>query len=721
MNVPAKTVLRTQIMERALGETLMHRGLGSQDRALQISPLLTTYALQGMHGTLQMGSVPKLGALHTGADLHSSAARLGSALSANQPTHLLGTGLFGTLRPSLVSVANENARTVNPEVARAGLAAMQRLAGGIEAVFGIELWDIMPPWAYEYLPDGTRRKTRDPNEIGDPMSDEGLAIFASSDSGAQGNSSVTVMSMVGGSHVMETSQVVSMDAKQQADMMRSAIEEMAKGPDRNEGAESMKWFRALASGIKRADSTILRLPIVRAARELTQRPIIVRSSLTPRQRTPWGLEEWIISGDARFGSRFPLQVDGKEVMITLDALIQLFPAEFLGEKHLAAFGHELPFLLKRLHPDSWSSPNQDRDGKSLLDEAYSVVKATRLLSNSQLQTFEASHPNFFHENFGGLNYHEIHTGLVELIPVLRKINRTDLADKLSEIYGHMINALFSVQIHPTQAYVDQMNTNLAQGAKPWGIKIEGWEFRPGPNGVGGYFGLKDGVTIDDLERVTKDNGDILALLNFVPIRDNDGNLSAVWINPGVIHAYGRGGSFWEPQTPDHSSETVTARVYDYLREPRRPVHLENVVEILRGLEAAGQPQGQALLDQIVRHPILQSPTDGMQTATIFDETVHWERIVLPDNQAVFSGNTKDTGPQGFAIERGRIVIEFKDGAAWIEAGFIEASENPEHTRGIIIPAGVEYRIRAQSMRGEDAQNQGADFRKMSRQLPDTGN
>lgn len=120
----------------------------------------------------------------------------------------------------------------------------------------------------------------------------------------------------------------------------------------------------------------------------------------------------------------------------------------------------------------------------------------------------------------------------------------------------------SVQVHPDDAYAQ------AHGAVRG--KTEMWHILRNDPGATVALGLRETVSGERL-RAAALNGDIVELLDWVPARAGD----TFFVPAGTIHAIGGGIVLCEVQ----QYSDVTYRLYDYKREPERPLHLEDSLAV----------------------------------------------------------------------------------------------------------------------------------------------
>ncbi len=112
----------------------------------------------------------------------------------------------------------------------------------------------------------------------------------------------------------------------------------------------------------------------------------------------------------------------------------------------------------------------------------------------------------------------------------------------------------SVQIHPTDT-----DPHLApdESGKP-----EAWYIIDADPGAGLYLGFRDGVSRQDVETAIDDEGQVDALMSFIPVSPGDVFL----IEPGTAHAIGKGVLLLEPQRVSPGKRGITYRYWDWNRK-----------------------------------------------------------------------------------------------------------------------------------------------------------
>lgn len=129
----------------------------------------------------------------------------------------------------------------------------------------------------------------------------------------------------------------------------------------------------------------------------------------------------------------------------------------------------------------------------------------------------------------------------------------------------------SVQVHPNdeQALRDEPD-------KGYPGKSEMYLILQAEPGAGIYWGLRDGVTPEQLAQACRSGRGVPELLNFVPVAAGD----VLYSPSGVVHAIGKGIVYCEVQ----QNSDITYRLYDWGRlgtdgKPR-PLHLEQALRVI---------------------------------------------------------------------------------------------------------------------------------------------
>jgi mannose-6-phosphate isomerase len=111
----------------------------------------------------------------------------------------------------------------------------------------------------------------------------------------------------------------------------------------------------------------------------------------------------------------------------------------------------------------------------------------------------------------------------------------------------------SVQIHPAD---DDPQLAADESGKP-----EAWYIIDAEPGAGLYLGFRQGVSRQAVETAIDEQGDVAALMSFVPVSPGDLFL----IGPGTPHAIGKGILLLEPQRVAPGKRGITYRYWDWNR------------------------------------------------------------------------------------------------------------------------------------------------------------
>ena len=131
------------------------------------------------------------------------------------------------------------------------------------------------------------------------------------------------------------------------------------------------------------------------------------------------------------------------------------------------------------------------------------------------------------------------------------------------------NEKLSVQVHPDDAQ--------AQAAGEVRGKTECWYVLEAAEGAAVALGLKDGVTVSDVQQAIA-AGTMEELMRWVPVAVGD----MLFVDAGTVHAIGPGVVLLETQ----QTSDVTYRLYDYGRP--RELHLEQGLKVIKAKTAAGK-------------------------------------------------------------------------------------------------------------------------------------
>jgi len=198
------------------------------------------------------------------------------------------------------------------------------------------------------------------------------------------------------------------------------------------------------------------------------------------------------------------------------------------------------------------------------------------------------------------------------LPALIDANPAAIVGPSAERYGGSTPMLvklldaadeLSVQVHPSDDY-----EALAphESGKP-----ECWYIIGAENGAGLYLGLAEGVTRERLESALRAGDDIREMLEFTEVWPGD----TFVIEPGTVHAIGRGVTLVEPQLVIPGCTGKTYRFWDWNRcyDPEgnrvgpdvpdgrpREIHLDDSLAVTRW----DAPRGRAFVETTRRQPTM---------------------------------------------------------------------------------------------------------------------
>ena len=273
----------------------------------------------------------------------------------------------------------------------------------------------------------------------------------------------------------------------------------------------------------------------------------------------------------------------------------------LQTKRQAAVDGRLPLILR---PDNFTPPQRTPWGGTKIVERYKAAllegDAPRIVGESWEVSVEPDFPATV--QLRGKSAPDatevLELGLRELIadnPVAflgaeqaERLGGLALLVKLLDAREHL-----SVQIHPRD---DDPALGPDESGKP-----ETWYVLDAEEGAGLYLGLREGVTDKDIESTIAAEGDLSALLYFVPVQRGDFFV----IDAGTAHAIGAGVTLLEPQRVLPGKRGLTYRYWDWnrkydaegRRDPAgqgRPLHLARALAVTN---FAG-PRERELLAQI---------------------------------------------------------------------------------------------------------------------------
>lgn len=125
----------------------------------------------------------------------------------------------------------------------------------------------------------------------------------------------------------------------------------------------------------------------------------------------------------------------------------------------------------------------------------------------------------------------------------------------------------SVQVHPDNAYAARVENKLG--------KTEAWHILWAEEGARLVYGVKPGVTAEELRAAALNGAEVETKLRFVPVKAGE----TYYIPAGTVHAIGKGIVLYEIQ----QSSDVTYRFYDWERTDKhgkkRELHIEKALDV----------------------------------------------------------------------------------------------------------------------------------------------
>ncbi len=126
----------------------------------------------------------------------------------------------------------------------------------------------------------------------------------------------------------------------------------------------------------------------------------------------------------------------------------------------------------------------------------------------------------------------------------------------------------SVQVHPDDTYARANEGKFG--------KTEAWVILKADEGASILYGMKEGVTLDELREGLESGADIEPLIARIPVKPGD-----VYFMPaGMVHAIGAGILLYEIQ----QSSDVTYRLWDFNRTnaagEKRPLHIRQSLDVI---------------------------------------------------------------------------------------------------------------------------------------------
>lgn len=155
----------------------------------------------------------------------------------------------------------------------------------------------------------------------------------------------------------------------------------------------------------------------------------------------------------------------------------------------------------------------------------------------------------------------------------------------------------SVQVHPDDAYARVNEGKLG--------KTEAWVILQAEENASILYGLKDGVTLEELKAQLESGADIEPLIGRVYVKPGD----VYYMPAGMVHAIGDGILLYEIQ----QSSDVTYRLWDFNRTnaagEKRPLHIRQSLDVidpkLKGEQAVLPASGNNELVRVLDVPAFQ--------------------------------------------------------------------------------------------------------------------
>ena len=178
---------------------------------------------------------------------------------------------------------------------------------------------------------------------------------------------------------------------------------------------------------------------------------------------------------------------------------------------------------------------------------------------------------------------ESRTDMGEPLPLLiQREGRRLVGDCAGQPFPLLLKLLaaktsLSVQVHPNDAYARQHENKLG--------KTEAWVILQAEEGAEILYGIREGVTLEDLRRALEGGEDVEPLIARVSVHPGD----VYYMPSGMVHAIGGGILLYEIQ----QSSDVTYRLWDFNRVnsqgEKRPLHIRQSLDVidpaLRGAQA----------------------------------------------------------------------------------------------------------------------------------------
>ena len=152
----------------------------------------------------------------------------------------------------------------------------------------------------------------------------------------------------------------------------------------------------------------------------------------------------------------------------------------------------------------------------------------------------------------------------------------------------------SVQVHPNDAYAMAHENKLG--------KTEAWVILSAEAGAQLCYGIRPGVTLEQLADALHTGVDVAQLIATVPVTAGD----VLYMPSGMVHAIGGGITLYEIQ----QSSDVTYRLWDYNRVnekgEKRPLHIQQSLDVIDPT-LSGQRARLPESTQVGEHTVLSVP------------------------------------------------------------------------------------------------------------------
>lgn len=193
----------------------------------------------------------------------------------------------------------------------------------------------------------------------------------------------------------------------------------------------------------------------------------------------------------------------------------------------------------------------------------------------------------------------------------------------------------SVQVHPDDAYAKEHENKLG--------KTEAWVILQAEEGASILYGIRPGVTLNDLRAALEGGQDVEPLIQRVPVHAGD----VYYMPSGMVHAIGGGILLYEIQ----QSSDVTYRLWDFNRVndkgEKRPLHIRQSLDVidpaLTGARAQMPAPGGNGLTTLLDVPAFHLDCASVNGELCLNPTPHTFRMLTALNGLLLSW-------QGDAIE-----------------------------------------------------------------------